>query len=60
MSVHVNRAFTKMRGELAANAAILKRLAEIDNTLILYRTCCARHQNRRDGSGRFWSNCRAS
>jgi hypothetical protein len=34
MSVYVIRAFVKMRGELAANAAILKRLAEIDKTLV--------------------------
>jgi len=26
----------KMRGELAANAAILKRLAEIDKTLLIH------------------------
>jgi hypothetical protein len=36
MSVYVIRAFVKMRGELAANAAILKRLAEIDKTLLLH------------------------
>jgi hypothetical protein len=35
MSVYVIRAFVKMRGELAANAAILKRLAEIDKTLLV-------------------------
>ena len=34
MSVFVVRAFVKMREHLAANAAILKRLAEIDKTLI--------------------------
>lgn len=34
MSVYVVRAFVKMREHLAANAAILKRLAEIDKTLL--------------------------
>jgi hypothetical protein len=34
MSVFVVRAFMQMRGQLAANAAILKRLAEIDRTLL--------------------------
>src|ERR1035441_4381066 len=32
----VIHAFVKMRGELAANAAILKRLAEIDKTLLIH------------------------
>ena len=36
MSVYVIRAFVKMREDLAANAAILKRLAEIDKTLFLH------------------------
>lgn len=36
MSVYVIRAFVKMREVLAANAAILKRLAEIDKTLLLH------------------------
>jgi hypothetical protein len=36
MSVYVIRAFVKMREGLAANAAILKRLAEIDKTLLLH------------------------
>jgi hypothetical protein len=36
MSVYVIRAFVKMRGELAANAAILKRLAEMDKTLLIH------------------------
>lgn len=36
MSVYVMRAFVKMREELAANQAILKRLAEIDKTLLLH------------------------
>ena len=36
MSVYVIRAFLKMREEQAANAAILKRLAEIDKTLITH------------------------
>jgi alanine-alpha-ketoisovalerate/valine-pyruvate aminotransferase len=34
MSVFVVRAFMQMREQLAANAAILKRLAEIDQTLM--------------------------
>lgn len=34
MSVYVVRAFVLMREHLAANAAILKRLAEIDKTLL--------------------------
>ena len=34
MSVFVVRAFMQMREQLAANAAILKRLAEIDQTLL--------------------------
>ena len=38
MSVYVVRAFVKMREHLAANAAILKRLAEIDKTLLLHDT----------------------
>jgi hypothetical protein len=36
MSVYVIRAFIKMREDLAANAAILRRLAEIDKTLLLH------------------------
>ena len=34
MSVYVIRAFVEMRERLAANSAILKRLAEIDRTLM--------------------------
>ena len=34
MSLYVIRAFMKMREELMANATILKRLAEIDKTLL--------------------------
>ncbi len=34
MSVYVVRAFVRMREHLAANSAILKRLAEIDKTLL--------------------------
>lgn len=34
MSVFVVRAFVQMREQLAANTAILKRLAEIDKTLL--------------------------
>lgn len=36
MSVYVIRAFVKMREDLAANTAILKRLAEIDRTLLVH------------------------
>jgi hypothetical protein len=36
MSVYIIRAFVKMREGQAANAAILKRLAEIDKTLLLH------------------------
>ena len=36
MSVYVIRAFVKMREDFAANAAILKRLAEIDKNLLLH------------------------
>ena len=38
MSVYVIRAFVEMRETLATNAAILKRLAEIDKTLVLHDT----------------------
>jgi len=34
MSVYVVRAFIRMREELAANVTVLKRLAEIDKTLL--------------------------
>ena len=34
MSVYVVRAFVGMREQLAANAAILRRLAELDKTLL--------------------------
>jgi hypothetical protein len=34
MGLYVIRAFVKMREELTANATILKRLAEIDKTLL--------------------------
>ena len=34
MSVYVVRAFVRMREQIVANAAILKRLAEIDRTLL--------------------------
>lgn len=36
MSVYVIRAFVRMRESLAADAVILKRLAEIDRTLLLH------------------------
>jgi hypothetical protein len=38
MSVYVIRAFVRLREELTANAAILKRLAEIDRTLLQHDT----------------------
>jgi len=34
MSIYVIRAFVRLREQVAANAAILKRLAEIDRTLL--------------------------
>jgi hypothetical protein len=36
MTVYIIRAFVKMREALAANAAILRRLAEIDKTLLIH------------------------
>ena len=36
MSVYVIRAFVKMHEHVAANAAILKRLSEIDKTLLIH------------------------
>ncbi len=36
MGVYVIRAFVETRETLATNAAILKRLAEIDKTLVLH------------------------
>jgi hypothetical protein len=36
ISVYVIRAFVKMREDVAANAAILRRLAEIDKTLLVH------------------------
>lgn len=38
MSLFIIRAFVKMREEQAANAAILKRLAEIDKNLLVHDT----------------------
>jgi len=38
MSLYIIRAFVKLREETAANAAILKRLAEIDKTLLIHDT----------------------
>ena len=36
MSIYVIRAFVKLREHLAANQAILRRLAEIDQTLLTH------------------------
>ena len=36
MSIYIIRAFVKIREGLAANAAMLKRLAEIDKTLLAH------------------------
>ncbi len=36
MSVYVIRAFVEIREQIAANATILKRLAEIDHTLLIH------------------------
>jgi len=38
MSVYVVRAFVRLREQVAANSAILKRLAEIDKTLLQHDT----------------------
>ena len=38
MSIYVTRAFVRLREHIAANAAILKRLAEIDETLLRHDT----------------------
>jgi hypothetical protein len=38
MSVYVIRAFIELREKVAANAAILKRLAEIDKSLLQHDT----------------------
>jgi len=38
MSVYVIRAFIELREKIAANAAILRRLAEIDKTLLEHDT----------------------
>lgn len=38
MSVYVIRAFVRLREHIAANQAILKRLAEIDKTLLQHDT----------------------
>ena len=38
MSVFVIRAFVRMREQVAANTAIIKRLAEIDKTLLQHDT----------------------
>ena len=43
MSLYIIRAFVKMREDLAANAAILKRLAEIDKSLLAPRRRPPRH-----------------
>ena len=40
MSLYVIRAFVKMREEFTANATILKRLAEIDKTLLDMTPLC--------------------
>jgi phage regulator Rha-like protein len=36
MSIYVIQAFVKMREELMANETVLRRLAEIDQTLLLH------------------------
>jgi hypothetical protein len=38
MSIYVIRAFVRVREQVAANEAILKRLAEIDRTLLKHDT----------------------
>jgi hypothetical protein len=69
MSVYVIRAFVKLREEGATNAAILKRLAEIDKTLLAHNgvrrdsyesfgRCWLRHPSRRSARSDF--TCRSS
>ena len=36
MSIYIVKAFVKMREDLATNAAILKRVAEIEKTLLIH------------------------
>lgn len=43
MSLYIIHAFVRMREQQAANAAILKRLAEIDKTLLIHDARPARH-----------------
>jgi len=43
MSVYVIRAFIQMREQPAANTAILKRLAEIDKSLLLHDSALVLH-----------------
>jgi hypothetical protein len=38
MSIYVIRAFVRLREQIAANRAILQRLAEIDKTLLQHDT----------------------
>jgi hypothetical protein len=67
MSVYVIRAFIERRETLAANAAILKRLAEIDKTLLEHDTalreitrnlcrCCGRRLNPSGSESDFTQN----
>lgn len=36
MSIYIVRAFVRLRVEMSANEVILRRLAEIDNTLLMH------------------------
>jgi hypothetical protein len=59
MSLFIIRAFVKIREDLAANAAILKRLAEIDRTLLVHdvtaQAADAREGPRRNGRLECWT-----
>jgi len=54
MSVYVVRAFVKQREALASNAVILKRLAEIDKTLLEHDSALQILWSRARGSGRVF------
>ena len=43
MSVYIIRALVRLREDQVANAAILKRLAEIDKTLLLHDSALREH-----------------
>ena len=51
MSIFVTRAFVRLREQVASNAAILTRLAEIDNTLLQHDCLLHQFSRRSAGSG---------